>query len=432
MKVAILTMFNGLSKTYSLVSVVEQQIAMLLRAGFPVKLLVSEDCPDSDRYGVFLDDRLQWAKVTNRYRGLQIHWRDYSQASGRVHESFFDEAEAVAADLLRHLANADVCIMHDILYQGWHLVHNVAVRQAQPLLPNTRFFAFSHSLPANPPARAEWPFSARFSPMANTTFVYPSASGLKALARQYGVPEDRCRAVPNAFDPLSGAGEDALRLAERTDLLSADALIAYPGRLTPGKQFEKAAALGGALRTRSEWRVKLVFCDFPSMDIDPAAYKRKIREEGLKNGLPDEDMAFTSDLGWPDGFPHRGVLDLFSLTNLFLCPSYSESFGLIVLEAASRGNFLVLNAAVPALEELGGQLQAYFMRWDARNFGYDTREHYHPSEQVYLLDHAAQIARLMSDNPVVTAKTRIRTRYNPDWIWEHRLKPLLLEGRINR
>ena len=33
-----------------------------------------------------------------------------------------------------------------------------------------------------------------------------------------------------------------------------------------------------------------------------------------------------------------GVLDIFTLSNLFVCPSFSESFGLIALEAASIGN----------------------------------------------------------------------------------------------
>ena len=45
MKVAILTMFNGLSGTYSLVNVVAEHIRMLLDAGISTKVLVSEDCP---------------------------------------------------------------------------------------------------------------------------------------------------------------------------------------------------------------------------------------------------------------------------------------------------------------------------------------------------------------------------------------------------
>ena len=53
MNIAILTMFNGLSTTYSLVNVVADQIKMLLNENINIKVLVSENCPDSDRFGVF-------------------------------------------------------------------------------------------------------------------------------------------------------------------------------------------------------------------------------------------------------------------------------------------------------------------------------------------------------------------------------------------
>src|SRR5690606_29880278 len=134
---------------------------------------------------------------------------------------------------------------------------------------------------------------------------------------------------------------------------------------------------------------------------------------GEKFGLEKDDIFFTSDIErYKYGFPRKGVLDLFSLSNLFICPSFSESFGLTVLEAASRGNFLVLNEKVPALEEVGKQLNAYFMQWDARNFGFNTTEKYHPSEEQYLKDHANNIINLLRDNPVIHAKTLARTRYS--------------------
>ena len=59
MKVAILTMFAGLSSTYSLVNVVADQLQMLLDAGIAVKMLVSENCPDRERTGIFSDPVLQ-------------------------------------------------------------------------------------------------------------------------------------------------------------------------------------------------------------------------------------------------------------------------------------------------------------------------------------------------------------------------------------
>lgn len=425
MKVAILTMFAGLSSTYSLVNVVADQIKMLLEAQVELKILVSETCPDEERQGVFLDPRLEWVKITNTRCGAPIVWHDYSAPTGTVHEAFYEEAEWIAKDYVRYLQDVDVCIMHDILYQGWHLVHNVAIRQAQKSLPKVRFLAFTHSMPVNRPQKMEWPFSARFTPMPNTRFVYPTYSGIDALARQYDVPQGSCAVVYNSLPLLEMLSQDVRQVADSIDLLNADILVVYPGRLTTGKRFEKVAALAGAIQRKTEQRTKVIFCDFPSADIPGQIYKRMIQTEGMKFGLEKGDMLFTSDLGYEQGFPRRGVFELFGLSNLFICPSYSESFGLTVLEAASRGNFLVLNEAVPALKELGDSLGAYFLRWDGRNFGYDTHEKYIPSEQAYYEEHGGIIVNLMREDHSLRAKTRARTKYHGVWICRNQLMPLL-------
>lgn len=418
-------MFNGLSNTYSLVNVVAEHLKMLMDAGVPTKVLVCQDCPDSERKGIFADERIEWVKITNRFDGKQMHWGDYSQPGGKVHDTFFGEADVIAEDLEKNLSDVDICIMHDIHYQGWHLVHNVAIRKAQEKLPNLKFLAVTHSAPVNRPPNPKYPFSCRYTPMPNTTYVYPTYSGLPALAKQYNVPEGKCRAVFNSLDMISDMSEDVQSIHRQIDLLSPDILIIYPGRLTTGKKFEKVAALAGAIQKISELKVKVVFCDFESMDIKPEKYKDLIRKIGYIYGLEEPDIAFTSDLGYPHGFPRHGVFELFTLSNLFICPSYSESFGLTVLEAASRGNFLVLNEAVPALEEIGKKLHAYFMRWDARNFGYDTKETYHPSEQTYCEENARKIVDLMRDNAVLAAKTLTRQQFSPQWIWYNQLQPLL-------
>ena len=425
MRVAILTMFNGLSSTYSLVNVVAEHLRMLLDYEIQVKMLVCEDCPDNERQGIFADERLEWVKITNKLHDKKIHWHDYSLPDGKVHETFFEEADAVAIDLEANLSDVDVCIMHDIHYQGWHLMHNVAIRKAQEKLPDLKFIAITHSAPVNRTPNPKWPFSCRYTPMPNTVYVYPTHSGIPALAKQYKLPEGKCSVVYNSLDLISVMSDDVKAIHKEVDLLSPDILIVYPGRFTPGKKFEKVAALAGAISKKTELNVKVVFCDFPCMDVKPDIYKVAIRKIGCYYGLNETDIAFTSDLGYPQGFPRSGVFELFTLSNLFICPSYSESFGLTVVEAASRGNFLVLNEAVPALEELGKKLKAYFMRWDARNFGFDTKEEYKPSEQAYLEENAQRIVDLIRDNSVLYAKTFARQKFSPEWVWYNQLLPLL-------
>lgn len=262
-KVAILTMFTGLSSTYSLVNVVADQLSMLLEHDIPVKVLVSETCPDQARAGIFADPRIQWVKIVNTHQGAPITWYDYAQPTGTVHETFFQEADLFAQDFVRHLQDVDVCILHDILYQGWHLVHNVAIRKAQEQLPHIRFLSFTHSLPVPRPKHIESPFSARFSPMPNTTFVYPTRSGLGALAEQYGVTQDACAAVPNSLPLLESLSPEVHRIAQSVNLLRSELLIVYPARLTTGKRFEAVAALAGAIHSQTQKPFKWCSATFP-------------------------------------------------------------------------------------------------------------------------------------------------------------------------
>lgn len=425
MKVALLTMFNGLSKNYSLSNVVEEQLKMLLKHDIKVKMLVCEQFDDNSKFGIFLDENIEWIKIINTFNGKQIHWYDYSKSDCTLHQSFFDEAQLIACDFENALQDVNVCIMHDILYQGWHYVHNVAIRIAQQKLEHVKFLSFTHSFPSNRPPSPSEQMKYRYIPMPNTVFVYPSYSGLAALAKQYNVPEGLCRVVYNNISLLDNFSKATKELNDKVNLLDSDILIIYPARLTTGKHPEKIAALAGSIYTMTEKTVKVVYCDFDSMDIDPKAYRDAIKVVGESFGLDPKNIIFTAQQGFENGFPHESVMELFSLSNLFICPSMSESFGLTVIEAASKGNFIVLNKNVPALDELGKTLKAYFMEWDARVCGCELKTNHKPSEAAYYAEHAKRIVNLMNDNNVLWAKNQVKQRFSNDWIWKNQLEPLI-------
>lgn len=425
MRVAILTMFNGLSSTYSLVNVVREQIEMFFNHGIQVKMLVSEHCQDSERAGIFADERIEWVKIVNSEKGEIFHWKTYTKADDKIENNFFHEAEIISKDFVKHLQDIDVCIMHDILYQGVHLVHNVAIREAQKQLPALKFLSFTHSAPATY-IDAPYPISCMFSEMPNTTFVYPTKSGLPAIAKQYNTDISNCACVSNSVDIMLGMHEETIEIGKHIDFSKSEILIVYPGRLTMSKRFHVISEFAGYLKTYCEQSVSIVFCDFSCADINPETYKHIIKDCGIKSGLDEKDILFTSDCGFKNGVKRETVFDLFSLSNLFICPSYSESFGLTVIEAASRGNYIILNEAVPALQEIGNNISAHFMRWSAQNFGFDTQETYHPSESLYYIEHAQKIIQNMQGNPVIKSKTLARTRYSNQWIYENQFWPLIL------
>jgi glycosyltransferase involved in cell wall biosynthesis len=209
---------------------------------------------------------------------------------------------------------------------------------------------------------------------------------------------------------------------ENIDLVHADVVINYPGRLNQLKNFDRVAAFGGVIRSLSGKNVKIIFCDYPSMNAEKE--KIKIKMEGFKYGLDIKDMLFTSDIGFTDGFPRKGVLELFTLSDLFINPSSSESFGMTVIEAASRGNLIVLNGSVPAFKELGTMLGAYFLKTDIKASAITT-ETYNPNLTMSMTDDALNILKLLKDNPVIRAKTTVRKMFSPHWVWENQLKPII-------
>lgn len=424
MKIAILTMFNGLSQTYSLVNVVSEHIKMLLDNNIDTTILVSETINDKEKWGVFLDNRLKWIKIKNTINNKQIKWYDYSNQNKKLHESFYDEVKVISEDFKQKLKPFDICIMHDILYQGWHYVHNVAIRKAQKELPNLKFISFIHSFPVKRPKEIKEELKYRYVDMPNTIFAYPTQSGIKALCLQYNIPKEKCVVINNSIPLIEFLSEEVNQLNQKTNFIDSEILIIYPARLTQSKKQEKVAALAGSLKKISGKSIKIIFCDFPSMDIDSKKYKEIIIKTGLTYGLNKEDIIFTTDYGYSFGFPRKSVLDLFSLSNVFICPSFSESFGLTVLEAASKGNIIILNKKVPALEELGKSINSYFMNWDAKNNGYNTYETYHPSEMQYYLDHAKIINQKLEDS-IIKSKTKIRTRYSNNYIFKNQLLPIL-------
>ncbi|MEG1506732.1 MAG: glycosyltransferase [Bacilli bacterium] len=425
MKVAILTMFNGLSNTYSLVNVVEDQLKMLLNDRVKVKMLVSEHCPDTERKGIFKDSNIEWIKIVNSKDGKMFHWVTYNDINTTLDKDFYMQAELIKNDFVKYLSDVDVCIMHDIMYQGVHLIHNVAIRNAQKELPNVKFLSFTHSAPVKHKS-IEYPINLMYESMPNTTFIYPTSCGLNALSLQYNTDISNCKAINNSIDITNNMSDEILKIKEyNNSIFERDILIVYPGRLTMAKKFHEITEFLSYIKKYCNKSVGVIFADFPSADIPSDTYKFIIKDIGYKNGLLENDIIFTSDCGFINGIKRETVFDLFTLSNLFICPSFSESFGLTVIEAASRGNFIVLNEAVPALEEIGKNIDAYFMRWDAKNFTFDSFEHYVPNKRLYYIKNAQEIVNKMDNNPVIKAKTYARIKYSNEWIYKNQLKPLL-------
>ncbi|MEG1457430.1 MAG: glycosyltransferase, partial [Bacilli bacterium] len=260
MKVSILTMFNGLSSTYSLVNVVAEEIKMLLSDNIEVSILVTEHCPDNEKVGIFLDPRIKWIKIINSRNNKIFNWRTYSKDNNIVHKSFYKEVSLIKKDFIKYLSSSDICIMHDILYQGTHLIHNVAIRKAQKYLPKLQFISLSHSAPI-PHIKTKYPISCLYEEMPNTTYIYPTQVGLDSISKQYNTSINNCYCINNSIDTLESKNEEVNIIKKHINMY-ADILIVYPARLTMSKRFHIITLLASYIKKYSKKTVSIIFCDF--------------------------------------------------------------------------------------------------------------------------------------------------------------------------
>ncbi|MEF9984416.1 MAG: hypothetical protein RR710_07725, partial [Oscillospiraceae bacterium] len=86
------------------------------------------------------------------------------------------------------------------------------------------------------------------------------------------------------------------------------------------------------------------------------------------------------------------------------------------LEAASRGNFLVMNSGTPALYDLGKMLQSSLYYFGGNSL---------PSQPKNGENSIQTIIRQMRENPMVQAKNTIRRSFSPKTVYSDYLSPLL-------
>ncbi|MFJ9624085.1 glycosyltransferase [Streptomyces sp. NPDC101181] len=166
------------------------------------------------------------------------------------------------------------------------------------------------------------------------------SSTVAGRLRDWGVPADRIRLVPNGIDADRFRFDKRRRAAVRAALeIPADAfVVGGVGRLVPGKRFDvlvrAVAALPGARL--------LLAGDGPEAGA--------LRALTVRLGVTDR-VRFLGECDEADGGPVPGVPALLSALDVFVSTSREESFGLAAVEALAAG-LPVLHDACPAIDDL--------------------------------------------------------------------------------
>src|SRR3990167_1901108 len=379
---------------------------MLQRAGYQPVLIASEGWEppeDTPHYGIE-------TKLTYPFA---LH--DPSDKAENI-EEIVDLAYQQLDDIL---PDGAVVITHDLIFLPDYTILNLAARKLAQDRPSISWLHWIHSA-TNPLIVSEERnmygekyAEALNSPFVNSKICYPNAYDIPRVARNFSFEEDQIIEVPHSTDPTEGMHPLVQNLYDKKKLGDCEVLMVLPIRLDRGKYAEANVRLIAALN-RLGTSAHLVFCDFQSTGDDKVTYRGDLKElaEELGSGENVTFMSEFDDLASME-IPHEIVLDLFTLSNVFLLASKSETYSLIAQEAMLKGNFAILNQDFAPFRQIYGK-NALYKQFDGANIdisGYNGEiKTEHKNKDNYYEDMAKAVKYYLENDKVLRAKTWVRTK----------------------
>jgi hypothetical protein len=418
----ILTNFTSFLRSFSPIIVVGEQIKMLRRAGYNPVLIACEGWdPAEDTPYNGVETKLVYPAA--------VHDPDSNaQALDEVIDLQYQQLNDILPD------NA-IVLTHDLIFLPDYTVMNLAARKLATDRPSIKWLHWIHSA-TNPRQVAEERrmFGESYaqslnSPFPNSIICYPNAYDIPRVARNFNFEEDQIVEVPHSTDPTEGMHPLVQRLYDQKKLGDADLLMILPIRLDTGKYAEANVRIIAACKEIG-MTPHLVFCDFQSTGGDKVVYREKLRELSQELGAGD-CVTFLSefdDLAHME-VSHDIVLDLFTLSNVFALGSKSETYSLIAQEAMLKGNFCILNQDFAPFRQIYGK-NALYKQFDGANiaisgFNGEIKTEYEDINAHYR-DMATALKYYLENDKVLKAKTWVRTRRNPDYVFREYIEPLIM------
>jgi len=417
-KVAILTTFLEYDAAYSLINVVSDQVKMLLMHNYSPTVIVCESF-NPENAGVFSDERVTIKKIPN-----------FPLDNSGNFDNFDEIVNGIKTPLFEILKDTDVCITHDIVYQWAHLPHNQASRLVAKELPNIKWLHWIHSCPDEPQKFDNYK-ALRYQRFPNSFYVYPNSLDTPRVMKMFDLEETDVKEVNHPIDVCEYLGfqEITKKLVADKNMLEADVIGIYPLRMDRGKQPEKVIKTFGALK-KIGLSVRLVICNFHGTGEPFVSFKNECKQIGVDWGLNDNDLTFTSEFDDSTHVrcPREMVRDLLLLSNVFIQSSTSETYSLVVQEAALCGNILVLNQDFPPMRQIYGDKPIYkpfSSNINALTHGFGTTTTDVGNEKEFYEGIAKHIRYYLSYDKAIAMKTKIRKERNLKTVFRKQLEPLL-------
>lgn len=392
MKVGILTTFDSWSETYSLTNIVSTQLKLLKKNGYDPVLFVNTNFNDT------CPVECEVRKIVPVFT-----YENYEDISAVPQ----DIIQKIKDALTENMKDVDVCFTHDIVLQSSFIPHNLALRQVK--LPIS-WYHWIHSQPDG----------IKITNLVDGhKLVFLNHTDRLRVAERYNTWIDNVEIVYNSVLPHTYTTHKYSEIASKI-FEGKEVKIAYAFCTTRmgAKGVNKLLKLAGRIKANGK---SVGIC---LMNSNGNAKREREAIESMclyatECGLDSGDFVFTSTLTdeFKHGVPNFVTRDMFELSNLFIFPTISECCSMVLLEAMSGGNLLVLNEDIPSMKEFGGFDSALYMK-----FGSIFQRTNYSDENRYYNDWSKIIVRMLGSSMVDKSKAR---DFSPETIWETQLKHLI-------
>lgn len=352
-----------------------------------------------------------------------------------INDMFYEDVELIYQQLRDSIPDGSVVITHDLIFLPDYTKHNIAARKVADEKPGIRWVHWVHSATGPNTLIAERDMygdeykKLLLTKFPNSVIAYPNAQDIPRVAKNFAYEEFEIKEVPHSTDPTEGMHPLVQRLYDDLHLGDVDVLAIAPMRLDRGKNPQMIVRAMAACKEEG-LRAHVIFCDFQSTGGDKVTLREDCK--ALAERLSASDcITFLSefdDLAAME-VPHDVVLDLFTLSNVFICPSRSETYSLTTQEAMLKGNLVILNHDFPAFRQIYGK-KALYRQFDGAEVdfaGYDGKiDTQHSDIDAYFRERfAVPLKGWLENDKVLAGKTWVRTQRNPDFVFKNYIEPLI-------
>lgn len=432
-RVAILTSLVDFSPAYSLTGIILDQARALKKHGFEYTLFCLKNFHSKDK------DLPNVAGLNIEYVLPQTCLIDY-KPSEAPHQTeggktgFEDQVKAHlegkgdAKGYSQVLKDYDTIITHDLMFLGWHLPQNKAIRECIDKWPEKNWLHWIHSGPSQRPGNTVYPTTLRYSAAPNSTYVFLNEGQRLDCALMLQTTRDNIAVVYNPKDiaEVYGFCDETKEFIEKYDLLTHDMLQVYPFSTT--RWTDKG--IKHLMRLVSEWKkqgvmARVVFINAHCNSKGDVKYTDAIEAYAKKIGVElDKDVMFsyrfadaTGKKEWRYSVPARVIRELNLIANLFVFPSASECCSLIQAEASITNKFMVLNRDFLPMQE--------FCTPNVLSFQFNTNSPDDEKSEYYTCVAREIWAEFKTETAVVNG-TRARNKtYSREHIFRTQFEPLI-------